>query len=489
MSKIIIIGSGIGGLVAGNYLAKKGHDVIIFESNGVPGGYTSGFRRKGFYFESGTLSFEMSSLVFRIMKDLGLSGSVQFVRQKTRFLSEDFDLVPETYSELKDMYYSAYPPESERLGRYFAEVDPMYMAAAPFMTEAGLFAKLKAALHGLIVFKKYKDVPLGRIVDRYFEKGSKLSGVLKSLWYPDMAAWMSGGAIASILHDYWTVKGGMQAWADALVGNFKKSGGKVMLNYYVDRIIVRDGTATGVTSKGTSYNADYVIADCDYKKLYLKLLDGEPAIRGLSAENIKIAAVSEGVFTVYLGLNIPNSELGQFVKVPHVAYFDIRPGMDINAAADVSYFEKVAITLYSPSLVDPALSPEGKSSLMIQAMAPGKWMGDWGGGDAGRYKELKSWVKDSLIEKALKVIPGLRGMIELEDSASPITYERYTHNSCGATSSWSWDPTKKFYKSAMGCEVRTPVNNLYLGSAWSSQFGGVPGAIMAALRCVKKIKT
>lgn len=33
MKNIIIIGSGIGGLVAGNLLAKKGHKVTIFESH------------------------------------------------------------------------------------------------------------------------------------------------------------------------------------------------------------------------------------------------------------------------------------------------------------------------------------------------------------------------------------------------------------------------------------------------------------------------
>ena len=68
--KIIIIGSGIGGLVTGNLLAQKGHNVTMFESHHSPGGYTAGFWKKGFYFESGTLSFESSNMIFKAMKEM-----------------------------------------------------------------------------------------------------------------------------------------------------------------------------------------------------------------------------------------------------------------------------------------------------------------------------------------------------------------------------------------------------------------------------------
>jgi phytoene dehydrogenase-like protein len=72
LSKIIIIGAGLGGLVAGNLLAARGHRVKIFEAHSAPGGYTAGFRRKGFYFESGTFSFESSGMVFRAMREIGV---------------------------------------------------------------------------------------------------------------------------------------------------------------------------------------------------------------------------------------------------------------------------------------------------------------------------------------------------------------------------------------------------------------------------------
>jgi phytoene dehydrogenase-like protein len=137
--------------------------------------------------------------------------------------------------------------------------------------------------------------------------------------------------------------------------------------------------------------------------------------------------------------------------------------------------------------MDSSLAPAGASSLMIQAMAPPRWLDNWGGGDRAAYETLKDRVKNVLIGKASALIPELRKHIVVEDAATPLTYERYTHNTDGASSAWSWNPRKRFYKSLLSSNVRTPIKNLFIGSCWATQLGGIPGAVSAALNCVKKI--
>jgi phytoene dehydrogenase-like protein len=78
-------------------------------------------------------------------------------------------------------------------------------------------------------------------------------------------------------------------------------------------------------------------------------------------------------------------------------------------------------------------------------------------------------------------------LIEVEDAATPLTYERFTGNTDGATSAWSWNPKNRFYENMMTSRVETPVRCLYIGSCWASQIGGVPGAIGAARRCAGMI--
>lgn len=183
-----------------------------------------------------------------------------------------------------------------------------------------------------------------------------------------------------------------------------------------------------------------------------------------------------------------NETLATYMKVPHVFPFNYKTGYNIYNSVDSEFFNKTSVSLYSPSMVNPKHAPEGKSSLMLQTIVPYHWMNNWGGGDKTQYQQLKQKAMEAMIESTSSLIPGLKECIEFKDAATPLTYERFTQNTDGASSAWSWNPNKKFYKNTMSVNVGTPVKNLYIGSCWAMQIGGVPGALAAAYQCVKKIK-
>jgi len=497
MKKVIIIGSGIGGLTAGNLLAQKGHQATIFESHLTPGGYTAGFYRKGYYFESGTLSFEYSSSVFKAMKDIGVFEKIDFEKVRARFVSEEFDEIPENYHHYKKMIYTAFPSDKEQLDLAFFDLDQIisFMASMdkPMPNLFRGWEMFKSMLPFILSFpeqvkisKQFANMTSSEFAARYFKKDSKLYRLFQGIGYPDMPA-MFGNGLLSVLTDLWTIKSGMQSWADILAENFKRLGGDLRLKSYVDKIVTENGTAVGVSCQDTVYYADYIIAAGDYKKTLLKLLDDPSLIPPALRDSIEGTAVSEGCFTVYLGLAISNEELGRYMKVPHVFPFYYQPGYDIYDSEDPEFFSKINVYLYSPSMVNPQLAPAGKSSLMLQTMVPYHWMNNWGGGDKETYRQLKKKAMETVIENASRLVPILSEVIELKDAATPLTYERFTHNTDGATSAWSWNPNR-FFKNPMSVNIKTPVQNLYIGSCWAFQIGGVPGAIAAAYECSRKIK-
>nr|MBP6085166.1 FAD-dependent oxidoreductase [Candidatus Gracilibacteria bacterium] len=53
MKRVVIIGSGIGGLATANLLAKKGFAVTVLEKNEMVGGRASVFEAKGYRFDMG----------------------------------------------------------------------------------------------------------------------------------------------------------------------------------------------------------------------------------------------------------------------------------------------------------------------------------------------------------------------------------------------------------------------------------------------------
>ena len=500
MKRIAIIGAGLGGLTAGNLLARKGHAVTIFETYKRPGGYTAGFRKKGFYFESGTLAYESSGIMDKLLEDAGVADKVRRVRKRDRWVSPQFDFLFGSLDDFKKAVYAGFPEHKAGLDGYFGLIDKYYGLMKPLIVEplpfqySGLRA-IRAMLPYLRLgpkymrfSKAYRDRTVEDLADAHFPRDTPVHRLFCGLGYPKMGIDGLVGFFLTMSEDYWHMADGMQALADALAASFQGAGGTLRLGTRVDRILTRAGAAVGVACGQERIEADVVISAGDYKKTFLSLLDDPTIVPAPQMDKIRRAPVSEGVFTVYLGLAIPPADLERAMRAYSVRYSPLAEEPAACDPGDPDHFAKRGFGLYSPSLVNPALAPEGKSSLMIQAVSPTGWQDGWHKDDRPAYLALKEKVAATLIERAEAIVPGLRAAVEFQDAATPLTYERYTANTDGATSAWSWDPNKKFYDGGLTkMSVATPVRNLLIGSCWVAQIGGIPSAIAAGYMCARKI--
>ena len=117
---IIIVGSGLGGLVCGYILSKKGFKVAIVEKNAQIGGCLQSFRRKGVNFDTGMHyigSMDEGQILYRFWKYLGLTETIPLQRLNndglTSFLSTahnitllrattiSFNLCPKSFLTMK----------------------------------------------------------------------------------------------------------------------------------------------------------------------------------------------------------------------------------------------------------------------------------------------------------------------------------------------------------------------------------------------------
>jgi len=83
MSKIIVVGTGMGSLSAAALLAKQGHQLTILEQNYLPGGCSSSYFRQGFIFESGAttlVGFDKGMPLRYLFDEIGLEIDTELLK-------------------------------------------------------------------------------------------------------------------------------------------------------------------------------------------------------------------------------------------------------------------------------------------------------------------------------------------------------------------------------------------------------------------------
>lgn len=146
---VLVIGSGIGGLIAGSLLARYGKRVLICESHAIPGGAAHGFQRQGFHFDTGPSFY------------CGLSDpqSLNPVRQVLQVLGETVDAI--AYDPLGYYHF----PEDDPAG-HLADGFPIYGDAQKYreavaqITPDGARQLQKLEQKFLALFAPLKQIPL-----------------------------------------------------------------------------------------------------------------------------------------------------------------------------------------------------------------------------------------------------------------------------------------------------------------------------------------
>jgi prolycopene isomerase len=249
----------------------------------------------------------------------------------------------------------------------------------------------------------------------------------------------------------------------------------------VTRVRVERGRVRGVeTARGAFFPATAVIACGDMKALYGALLPEDaapPALRSAVAS----AAPSEALTSVYLGLDASPDQLAPLLRTHHVFYFPDFDVHDPDTADDPHLHRGAWLEVSCPSLTDASLAPPGKSVLVLQTMAPAAWLERWGrrlDHTKGTYRELKRRVTAEMVETAEALIPDLSRKILYSEVGTPLSAERFTRNTDGATAGWTFDPDRSLLRDRYSA-ITTPVRGLYAAGHYALWPGAVPSAALS----------
>ncbi len=449
--KVIIIGSGMSGLTAGAYLAKAGHQVLIYEQFNAPGGVTATVRQDGFGWDIGPLlveGFAHGDKGRLILEELGVSQQVPAVHEDRGLSMPQFALWrPKEYQgqywrreRLKELF----PEERDALDRYYHFYDQM-------INLMGLVRQAEAA-HGLsalmlkarlwLAFQSVKSKATwngGQLMDYYFK-----SPALKTLFLGIVADFVTapsefpGLGVPSIHLEtafdkriptypstrsaqtaYTYILGGCQSLVNAVMGVVLDNGGKVLTNTPVTRILVENNRATGVElADGHIDSADLVLASGGMQEVFFDLV-GRQYLSEDFIKQIESNLLMESVLMVQLGIDFDPTPYQPAALCYYYNTLDLE-GSVKRLRMGVYHEGKEGLLIYVPSLHSPSLAPPGKHAVTIYTVAPDTLAeGTW----SARREELA----DKLVAEAEKYIPGLRQHTLTRMILTPEDYRQRTH--------------------------------------------------------------
>lgn len=428
---ILVIGGGLGGLVAGAMLARYGKQVLVCESHSVAGGAAHSFHRQGFCFDSGP-SFYCG---------LGDRASLNPLQQVLRVLDESIPTLP--YDPLGHYHF----PEvtlpiygnSERYRAAVAAITPtgaielqrleqqflrLYDALKQIPTLAlrsdwrlfpslvtryggGMLALLSQlpviqTSAGALMDRTVRDPWVRRLVDLecFLLSGLKAHGTVA----PEMA-FMFGERSTSPI-DY--PVGGSGAIVDALVRGLTKFGGELRCNAHVEEILVTDRRATGVRLRsGEVIAAKIVISNASVWDTYGQLLSPE-VVPWRDRQRALATPVVESFMHLHLGIR---SEGLADLTGHHVVVHDDRT--DITVPGNTCMIS-------IPSVWDPQLAPPGHHVVHAYTLESYEgWQRD------EQYQQRKHDRAEPLYRALERVIPDVRSRVVLELIGTPLTHARY----------------------------------------------------------------
>jgi phytoene desaturase len=487
MAKIVVIGSGFGGLAAAVRLAGRGHAVTLLDKRDRPGGRAYVYERDGFRFDGGPTVITAPWLITELF-DLAGRDAADFVRfvpvdpfYRIFFPDGDhFDYSGDSERMVAEIArFSDDPNDVDGYLEFVRRTERIFakgfteLADRPFLHVTDM---LKVA-PDLVQLESYRSVYgfVGRFVG-----DERLRQVLS--FHPLLV----GGnpfqttSIYTLIHylerhwGVWFAMGGTGAIVDALVRLFGELGGALELNAEVGQITTEGGKATGVRlTDGRELPAEIVVCNGEVAAAYQRLL---PAAARRKYTDKKLARMRYSMSLVVIYFGTDRQYRGG--DGPELAHHDIILGPRYGPLlADIftkkRLTEDFSLYLHLPTLTDPSLAPPGCDAFYVLAPVPhlGAKGIDWGK-EAKPYRDrIMRFLEDHYL-------PDLSKHLVVEEMIDPRHFEGTLNSYLG--SAFSVEPilTQSAWFRPHNRSEELP--NLYFVGAGTHPGAGLPGVLSSA---------
>ena len=475
-----VIGAGFGGMALAIRLQSAGIATTVIENRDKPGGRAYYWQKDGFTFDAGpTVVTDPDCL-----KELwALSG---------HDMAEDVELMPVMpFYRLNwpDGTNFDYSNDEAGLRKEIAKLDPADVAGydAFLAYSAGVYEEGYVKL-GTVPFLDFKSMikaapalmkhqawrSVYSMVSKYI-RNEKLREALSFHTLLVGGNPMKTSSIYALIHKLekdggvWWTRGGTNRLIAGMVRHFERLGGTMRVGDGVERVETLGNKATGVVTKsGWRGTFDAVASNADIMHSYRDLLGDN--YRGKSqARSLGRKTFSPSLFVVHFGIE------GTWPGIPHhmILFGPRYKGLLDDIYSHGVLPEDFSIYLHHPTVTDPAMAPEGKSTFyaLVPVAHLGKLNVDWD--VVGPQLE-----KRILDEVGRRLIPDIHDRLVTSFHYTPTDFSHDLNAHLG--SAFSLEPVLTQSAWFRGHNRDDVIGNFYLVGAGTHPGAGIPGVVGSA---------
>lgn len=484
---VIVIGSGIGGLVTATQLAAKGIKVLVLERYLIPGGSAGYFENEGYRFDVG------ASMIF----GFGTEGTTNLLTRALDAVNVKMETIPDPvqihyhlpnnldlkvhrdYEKFLEELYSYFPEEKEGIKKFYDEcwtvfnalnsMELLSLEEIRYLTRV-FFQKPLACL----TLVKYLPLNVGDVARKYIKNPELLKFIdmecyCWSVVPADLTPMINAGMVFSDRH-YGGInypKGGVGKIGETLAEGLEKLGGEIQYQARVREIIVENHQAIGVRlANGKEYYAQRIVSNATRWDTFDKLIEKKPKKEVKWQQNYR---QSPSFLNLHLGV-----EAKVLAHNPECHHILLEDWNNLEA-------EQGTIFVSLPTLLDPSLAPEGYH--IIHTFTPSS-MDYWQGLTPKQYEFKKEEAAGRLIERLEKIFPGLDAGLDYMEIGTPRTHRRFLGRINGT---YGPIPARRLLGLLSMPFNRTAIKNLYCVGDSTFPGQGLNAVAFSGFSCAHRI--
>lgn len=379
--QVVIVGSGLGGLMTAALLGKAGYKVAVYEKNDQLGGRAGLLQAEGFTFDMGPSWYLMPDIFEQMFGVVGekVTDHLDLVKLSPSFRAfyaatgEQLDITDDREHN-KAVFEAIEPGAGDKLDTFLAEAAYLYDTAV-----GKLLHRNYNTVGSMLSRDLLREAPKLKILDNlhdYTNRSFKDERLLQLLEYSAVflgaSPYDTPGFYSLLNHVVMTQgvyypMGGIYKLVEALVAIGKKHGVSYHTSSAVEHIPVGDSTAQGIVVHGRPIAADIVISNADRHHTETALLDQAQRDHSQSYWDARVSAPS--ALLMYLGVDRQYNSLQH-----HNLLFGSNWQQNFTEIFTKTGAFPADPSLYvcAPSKTDPSVAPAGHENLFVLVpIAPG----------------------------------------------------------------------------------------------------------------------